>query len=110
MSANQSLSQATLKRLLQAFQERGHFSGRRITIQDPENRAFRQTYEDLGRETPKVEPMALLTLFPEHSRCHAVGDSMSGLIVITHGAALRDIALMIERNGYEVVAITKDIK
>lgn len=94
------------------FLAEGDFHGRRVTLVDPDDLTgrTRNVYEDLDRcDDGCRDRKALLTLYPEHPKAKAKGDDDSGQVVLTHAEALADMQRMIQRFGYVVQSIERDI-
>jgi hypothetical protein len=91
--------------------EKGCFPGRRIVLSDPDDpwKRTRNVYEDLDQETPDAPRLAVVTIFPEHAQAMAKGDSASGLVTMTHEEAVKDMKTMIDRFGYVITEISRDI-
>lgn len=96
--------------LINALRVRGDFANRRIVLADPDDPRTYQVYEDLDWDDDRQTRLALITLFPERSKAQARGDDESGMVVTTHHAALEDMARMVERHGYRIQRIARDIR
>jgi hypothetical protein len=94
-----------------AICEKGSFANYRITLADPDSpfTRTRNVYEDLDQETPNSPRMALVILYPEHAKAHASHGVNDGQFVMTHEKAIRDMRKMVEKFGYRVVSIERDL-
>lgn len=87
----------------------GKFPNRKITLVDPDDPREMVIYEDIDQEALRQPRLALVTIEPDRSKAIARGDMDHGVVTVTHEHALRDMKIMIERFGYIVKAVEKDL-
>lgn len=96
--------------IIRAYIE-GDFSGKKIILVDPDDPTGRTRihYEDLDQEVPSAVREALVTIYPDHAQGMAEGDTTRGLVVVSHKKAVEDMVRMIEKFGYRVKSIQRDL-
>lgn len=109
--SSRDLLPSEYERYLREFFEKGHFAGRVIVLVDPDDPSgrTRNVYEDLDFEVVGEARFALVTCYPEAAKADELGNYEGGRTVVDHKKALQDVKIMIERFGYKIHKIDRDI-
>ncbi len=77
---------------------------RKIELFDPDSPRTRNVYEDIDQEHPGAPRQVLVTLYPEFHK-----DPDGAQEVVTHAKAIKDIRRMIDRYGYLILRLERDL-